>query len=231
MTRAPMPTSAETERADNAPRSRADLFWSFAWLALQGFGGVLAVVQRELVEKKRWLTDRQFVEDWAVAQILPGPNTVNLAIMLGARHFGVGGVLAALAGMLLVPALLTLVIVIGYSTQVDAPVIQQGLRGIGAVAAGMILGTGLKLLAALRFNAMGTLACALLVGATLVATAVLHLPLVLVLAVLGTGACLWAAVCLRRAAVRAATQAALDGARLEQPQPGASTPRSGPGTP
>lgn len=35
------------------PRNPADLFWSFTWLALQGFGGVLAVVQRELVEKKR----------------------------------------------------------------------------------------------------------------------------------------------------------------------------------
>ena len=39
------------------PRSPSDLFWSFTWLALQGFGGVLAVVQRELVEKKRWMTN------------------------------------------------------------------------------------------------------------------------------------------------------------------------------
>ena len=56
------------------PHSKTDLFISFNWLALQGFGGVLAVVQRELVEKKRWLTREEFVEDWAVAQILPGPN-------------------------------------------------------------------------------------------------------------------------------------------------------------
>ena len=61
------------------PRSKTDLFVSFTLLALQGFGGVLAVVQRELVEKKRWMTREQFVEDWAVAQILPGPNVVNLA--------------------------------------------------------------------------------------------------------------------------------------------------------
>ena len=217
-----MPTAVDSERAANAPRSRADLFWSFAWLALQGFGGVLAVVQRELVERKRWLTERQFVEDWAVAQILPGPNTVNLAIMLGSRHFGVSGVLAALGGMLLVPALLTLAVVIGYSALVDAPAIQQGLRGIGAVAAGMILGTGLKLLAALRFNPMGTTTCALLMLATLLATVVLHLPLLLVLAVLGTAACLWAALCLRRAAA----QPARDETGLDAPQP-----PSGGGTP
>lgn len=221
-----MPTAErDAEPALNAPRSRADLFWSFAWLALQGFGGVLAVVQRELVERKRWLTERQFVEDWAVAQILPGPNTVNLAIMLGSRHFGVSGVLAALGGMLALPALLTLAIVVGYSTMVDAPMVQQGLRGVGAVAAGMILGTGLKLLAALRFNAMGTVLSLLLAAATFVATAALHLPLLLVLAVLGTGACLWAAVCLRRAAARTASLVGADGlVRLDTPANDAPAP-------
>ena len=67
--------------AENGPRSLADLFFSFTLLALQGFGGVLAIVQRELVEKKKWLTPEQFVEDWAVAQIMPGPNVVNMSII------------------------------------------------------------------------------------------------------------------------------------------------------
>ncbi|MDF3823594.1 chromate transporter, partial [Leptospira sp. 96542] len=83
-----------------APRSCGDLFLSFTVLALQGFGGVAAVAQRELVERKRWMTNTQFVEEWAVAQIMPGPNLVNLSLMLGARHFGVRGALSALAGML-----------------------------------------------------------------------------------------------------------------------------------
>ena len=46
------------------PRSIADLFLSFSWLALQGFGGVLAVVQHELVERKQWLTREEFVREW-----------------------------------------------------------------------------------------------------------------------------------------------------------------------
>ena len=73
------------------PRSLSDLFFSFTWLALQGFGGVLAVVQYELVERKRWLTPEEFVEDWAVAQVLPGPNVVNIAMMIGSRYFGLAG--------------------------------------------------------------------------------------------------------------------------------------------
>src|SRR6185436_16965032 len=96
----PDPSPAEV-RAQ--PQSLADLFWSFTVLALQGFGGVLAVVQRELVEKKRWLTTEAFVEDWAVAQIMPGPNIVNLSVMLGDRYFGWRGALTAAAGMLSLP--------------------------------------------------------------------------------------------------------------------------------
>jgi chromate transporter len=56
----------------NAPRSRTDLFLSFTWLGLQGFGGVLAVVQREMVDRKQWMTLSEFAEEWALAQTLPG---------------------------------------------------------------------------------------------------------------------------------------------------------------
>lgn len=107
-----MPPAPPPAEPLNAPRTRADLFWSFTWLALQGFGGVLAVVQRELVEKKRWLSREQFIEDWAVAQIMPGPNVVNLSMMIGDRHFGLSGALAALAGMLVH----TLAVALGLAT-------------------------------------------------------------------------------------------------------------------
>ena len=99
-----------TGAAANSPKSKTDLFVSFTLLALQGFGGVLAVVQRELVDKKQWLTNDEFVEDWAVAQILPGPNVVNLALMIGGRSFGIAGALAALSGLLLAPTLLVLLL-------------------------------------------------------------------------------------------------------------------------
>ena len=108
-----MPRATESPSPDHPqPRSRGDLFWSFTWLALQGFGGVLAVVQREMVEKKRWLTREEFVEDWAVAQILPGPNVVNLSLMIGARSFGLSGAMAALAGMLSAPLVVVLAMVV-----------------------------------------------------------------------------------------------------------------------
>ena len=181
---APEPTTA--------PANRRDLFWSFTWLALQGFGGVLAVVQRELVEKKRWLTREQFIEDWAVAQVMPGPNVVNLSLMIGGRHFGWTGALAALAGMLSAPLLLLLLVAALYGSVADTTAAQGALRGMGAVAAGLIAATGIKLIAALQKNPMGLGVCIVLAGLTFVAIALLRWPLVGVLAAVGSGACLWA---------------------------------------
>lgn len=174
------------------PASPSDLFWSFTRLALQGFGGVLAIVQRELVEKKQWLTREEFVEDWAVAQILPGPNVVNLSLMIGDRYFGWRGALAALAGMLSFPLLIVLILAALFAGVSDAPAVAGALRGMSAVAAGLIAATGLKLMTALRTNVMGALACAALATLTFVAIALLRVPLAWVLLLLGALAWTWA---------------------------------------
>jgi chromate transporter len=174
------------------PESLPDLFWSFTQLALQGFGGVLAVVQRELVEKKQWLSREEFLEDWAVAQILPGPNVVNLSLMIGDRYFGLRGALVALAGMLAFPMLIVLALAAVFAGISDLPGVQGALRGMGAVAAGLITATGLKLIGALRKNVMGAPLCWTLASVTFVAIAILRLPLAWVLLGLGALACAWA---------------------------------------
>lgn len=171
------------------PRSLADLFWSFSWLALQGFGGVLAVVQRELVEKKQWLTMEEFVEDWAVAQILPGPNVVNLSLMLGDRYFGWMGAFAALAGMLFFPLILVLALAVLFAGVADLPQVQGALRGMGAVAAGLITATSLKLIVTLRSNVLGLALAWGLAVLTFIAVGLLRIPLVWVLLGLGSAAC------------------------------------------
>ncbi|HEY5580978.1 MAG TPA: chromate transporter [Rhodoferax sp.] len=174
------------------PESLDDLFWSFTRLALQGFGGVLAIVQRELVEKKQWLTPEEFMEDWAVAQILPGPNVVNLTMMIGDRYFGWRGGLVALAGMLTFPLLIVLALAALFAGVSDSPGVQGALRGMGAVTAGLIGGTGLKLINSLEKNVMGALVCWALAAITFVAIAWLRVPLAWVLLGVGTLACVWA---------------------------------------
>jgi chromate transporter len=177
------------------PHSLTDLFLSFTLLALQGFGGVLAVVQRELVERKRWLSQEEFIEDWAVAQVLPGPNVVNLSMMIGGRYFGLAGAMAALAGMLALPLLLVLLLAVLHAPFADHAGVAGALRGMAAVSAGMIAAAGLKMIAALSRHPLPPTLCALLGAATFGAVALLRLPLLPVLLTVGGLGCV---LCYRR---------------------------------
>jgi len=181
------------------PGSPRDLFIAFTLLALQGFGGVLAVAQRVLCEQRRWLTKEEFVEILAVGQVLPGPNVCNVALMVGDRFFGWRGAFAALAGMMAVPLVIVLVVTAVYAEYALHPAVAGALKGMGAVAAGLIVGTGFKLAAALRINPMGVPVCLTLIVSTFAAVALLRWPLVWVLVGLGAMACVYASRLLRSA--------------------------------
>ena len=177
--------------AQNAPRSRADLFWSFNFLALQGFGGVLAIIQRELVDKKKWLTLQQFAEDWAVAPVLPGPHVMNLSLMIGGRHFGWSGAACALAGMITAPVIIVLLLAALVAQWADAPALQGAMRGLAAVSAGMIAAVGLRMSFALKTHALGLAGCVVLASLTFAAVALLRWPMITVLLGAGTLSVWW----------------------------------------
>lgn len=209
MTASPGPTPADRGGARSAdvtataaPRSLLDLFLTFSWLALQGFGGVLAVAQRELVDRKRWLTRAEFVELYALAQMLPGANVVNLSLILGDRHFGWPGALAAVTGMLLAPTIIVLALAASYNQLAQFPAVSGALRGMGAVAAGLMIAMALKLVITLRGNVMGPVLCALFAIVTGILVAVLRLPLVWVVPSIGLLGWSVARICIARAATR-----------------------------
>ena len=183
------------------PTSNKDLFIAFTLLALQGFGGVLAVAQRVLCDQKRWLTKQEFVEILAISQVLPGPNICNLALMIGDRFFGWRGAFAALGGMMAVPLVLVLLVTAVYGQYALHPAVAGALKGMGAVSAGMILGTALRLASALRSNVMGVPACVALAILAFTGVALLRWPLVWVLLGLGSVACIYAWMKLRPATV------------------------------
>ncbi len=151
----------------------------------------MAVTQRELVERRRWLTRGQFLEDWAVAQILPGPNIANMAILLGDRYVGTKGALAALTGLFGAPLGILLAMVLAFSVTGDLPAVQGALRGMGVVAAALVLNTAVKLLPALAGHPGGPVFCGLSIAATLGALVGLGLPLGAVLLGVGGLSCLW----------------------------------------
>ncbi len=178
-----MAEPSEPPRA--APSGPWDLFLAFNRLALQGFGGVLAVAQRELVERLGWLSKQDFIEMLAVAQVMPGPNIVNISLMIGDRFFGLRGAFAALAGMFVAPCLIVLGLTALAGQWLHTPWVQGALRGMGAVSAGLILATGVKLLGTLKTHPLGRPAALAFAALAFGAIALLRWPLVWI--VLGLG--------------------------------------------
>lgn len=181
-----MPEPEREPRMLRTPASSVELFRVFNSLALQGFGGVLPVAQRVLVEQQRWLSREQFVETLSLGQVLPGPNIVNMALMIGDRFFGLRGALAALGGLLTAPLLIVLALAALYGQLSGVPAVAGALRGMGAVSAGLIVATALKVMPTLKKSALGLPTAALFVAGTALAVGWWRVPLVQV--VLGLGA-------------------------------------------
>ena len=192
------PQDRVKSNADRAkPESLRELFVFFSLLALQGFGGIVAFIERGLVVQKKWMTREEFLEDWAVARTMPGPPAINMSIVIGARHFGVIGSIVSVSGMFLVPTGVVLVLAVLYAQFNDQPQVVDALRGMGSVAAGLIIATGLRLLTALRSNVMGVTVCALLAVVSFVLVALLQWRVMYVLLLLGIVACGYAYWCIR----------------------------------
>jgi chromate transporter len=175
-------TANETEpqSASLAGISRATLFASFLKMGLLGFGGVLPWARRVIVDERRWLDDRAFAELIGLCQVLPGPNVVNLSVIIGARSHGPVGSLIAVTGILFVPVGLVLLIGTFYASVAHEVVAQNAIAGASAAAAGLILGTALRLLLQTRPPLRGLLTGA----AAFIAVGVLQWPLLWVLLVL-----------------------------------------------
>lgn len=171
------------------PRDLPDLFWSLNALALQGFGGVIGVTQRIMVDQKRWYSSETFIEAWAVAQVMPGPNIINFCSELGARYFGLRGVLVAIAGLLSIPFIITITLSALYTHFADIVWVAGALRGMTAVAAGLIVAAGLRLGNTLPKHILGKPLTAAFVLAGFVMVGLLRWNLSAVLLGLGLLAC------------------------------------------
>lgn len=188
----PNTTDMDSTLPRAAPRSPGELFAGFAVIALQGFGGAFAVVQRELVENRRWLNNDEFLEDWAVAQVMPGPNVVNLSLIVGGRYFGVPGSAAAVAGLTAIPLVLVLMLGFLYNQFSGIDEVAGAIRGISAITAGIIIATSLKLSTGLARNVLGiTLGLAFASGAFIL-VALLRWSVLSALLGLGLVACMLA---------------------------------------
>ena len=125
------------------------LFRSFVSIGLSSFGGGLtAWVRREIVQRRGWLDDQQFLSGYALSQLVPGATNVNLAVFIGTQLRGMAGALSCFAGLTAPPLLIMLVLGAMYFGLHGMPgggSVSVALSGMGAAAIGLNLGTGIRL--------------------------------------------------------------------------------------
>jgi chromate transporter len=122
------------------------IFGAFFWLGVTSFGGNTAAwLYYQIVQRRHWVTDAEFLSDVALGRIVPGSGGVNLTVQVGQRLRGTSGAAAAVVGLLLGPLVIVLALAIAYTRTGWNPTIHAILDGIAAAAIGLTFATGLKL--------------------------------------------------------------------------------------
>ncbi len=120
----------------------------FLKLGYSGFGGPVALVgyiHRDLVEKRKWISEDEYKEGLALAQLSPGPLAAQLGIYLGFVHYGIPG--ATLCGLAFVIPSFIMVVLIGIAYQLygGLPWMQAVFYGVGSAVIGIIALSSYKL--------------------------------------------------------------------------------------
>ncbi len=159
------------------------LFTGFFQAGIMGFGGVLPIARRIIVDQRQWMSQAQFNDLFALCQFMPGANIVNFAFALGARHRGISGSAAAVLGVLAAPMGIVMLLGAAYGRWGDLPLARHGLAGLAAAAAGLVLGTALRIATPIFSNrvnvalAAAVFALVLLLHLSLPLTMLIILPL------------------------------------------------------
>jgi chromate transporter len=178
----PMPTSP-TDHPPPSP-SLTTLFLGFVGIGLSSFGGGLtAWLRREVVQRRGWLDDQQFLSGYALSQLVPGATNVNLTVFIGTQLRGVPGALVCFAGLTTPPLIIAIILSSIYFALRNMPggvSVSIALTGMGAVAIGLNLGTGIRLA---RHGVRGVVP-ALIAATVALSVGVAGFPLIRVLAVM-----------------------------------------------
>ena len=127
-----------------------ELFSGFLKVGLSGFGGVLPFARRMLVEQRKWLTELEFNEVLSLSQFLPGPNIVNVTVIVGRRFQGVAGAVAATLGLMLMPMVIVLALAAVYGRFAEIAAVKSASHAVSAAAAGLIIAVGFRMARPLR---------------------------------------------------------------------------------
>jgi chromate transporter len=135
-------------RALNKAPSLWELASVFGLISLTGFGGgQKAQIRRQVVSTRNWITDQEFIEALEVAELMPGPNLLNLAVFIGQQIRGIPGAFTALLAGSVPPFFVVLAAGAFYFSRFNTPLVHAALNGATAAAVGLTLANALELTA------------------------------------------------------------------------------------
>lgn len=126
-----------------------DLFWTFCKIGALTFGGgyaMLPIIQREIVENKKWSTDKEILDYYAVGQCTPGVIAVNTATFIGYKLRGITGGIIATIGVVFPSLIIILTIASFLQNFADMAIVQSAFAGIRVAVVALIITTVIKLL-------------------------------------------------------------------------------------
>ena len=151
------------------------LFVAFFRLGVMSFGGGTAGwLYREIVERRRWINDKEFLSGAALGRLVPGSSGVNLTVQVGQQLRGGAGAATAVLALLSGPLAIGLALAAAYDGVGQSHVLHAVLDGVAAAAIGLTFATGLKLVQFNRASA-GPLAVTI---ATVLCVGVLRWPMI-----------------------------------------------------
>jgi chromate transporter len=157
-----------------------ELFLGFLGLGMTAFGGALPLAHRMIVERRKWLTDPEFVELLGLCQFLPGGNIINLSVALGMKFRGWKGAVAGITGLIAVPSMVVILLGMIYQHFQHDPNVKHLFAGLAAAAAGLLIQMAVKIALPLRRN----LVLAAVAVICFIAIAFLRIPLLWVMLVM-----------------------------------------------
>ena len=125
------------------------LFWTFCKIGALTFGGgyaMLPLIQREIVENKKWSTEKEILDYYAVGQCTPGVIAVNTATFIGYKLKGIMGGIIATLGVVFPSLIIILIIAAFLQNFADLTIVQSAFAGIRVAVVALIITTVTKLL-------------------------------------------------------------------------------------
>lgn len=126
-----------------------DLFWTFCKIGSLTFGGgyaMLPLIQREIVENKKWSTEKEILDYYAVGQCTPGVIAVNTATFIGYKLRGIIGGIVATLGVIFPSIVIILIIATFLQNFADLAIVQSAFAGIRVAVVALIITTVVKLI-------------------------------------------------------------------------------------